>query len=182
MKEAPGAGGAAIRDATVADAAALLDVYAPLVHHTAVSFEIDPPTVADFAGRIERAVARHAWLVAEIGGRAVGYAYGGEHRVRAAYRHAVETSVYLDAAHHGRGIGTQLYGALLPRLAARGYCNAYAGITLPNVPSVRLHESVGFEPIGVFPRVGWKFDAWHDVGWWHLALRHTPPFAARSAI
>ena len=83
--------------------------------------------------------------------------------------------MYLDASHRGRGIGKQLYAALLPRLAARGFCNAYAGITLPNDASVRLHEAVGFEPIGVFRRVGWKFEAWHDVGWWHLALRDRPP-------
>jgi phosphinothricin acetyltransferase len=164
-----------IRDATAADAADLLAIYAPFVRDTAVSFEVEPPGAVEFAARIEASLARWAWLVAERGGRAVGYAYAGEHRVRGAYRYSVETSVYLDAAHRGDGLGSQLYRALLPRLAARGLCNAYAGITLPNEASVRLHERIGFEAIGVFRRVGWKFGAWHDVGWWHLPLREAPP-------
>lgn len=164
-----------IRDATPADAAGLLEIYAPFVRDTAVSFELAAPSVAEFAARIEASRARWAWLVAEERGRPVGYAYAGEHRVRGAYRYSVETSVYLDASHRGNGLGARLYRVLLPRLEARGFCNAYAGITLPNAASVRLHERVGFEAIGVFRRVGWKFGAWHDVGWWHLPLRETPP-------
>jgi L-amino acid N-acyltransferase YncA len=168
-----------IRDATGGDAAALLDIYAPFVRDTAVSFELEPPTVAELADRIATAVARRAWLVAEVGGRPVGYAYAAEHRVRGAYRYSVETSVYLAAAHRGRGLGARLYDALLPRLAARGYCSAYAGITLPNDASVRLHQAVGFAPVGVFRRVGWKLGAWHDVGWWQRTLREHPPAGGR---
>lgn len=174
MTTEPAAGALAIRDATPADAAALLGIYAPFVRDTAVSFELEPPAVADFASRIEAALGRWAWIVAVDGDRAVGYAYGGAHRLRGAYRYSVETSVYLDATHRGVGLGRRLYDVLLPRLVARGYCNAYAGITLPNEASVRLHEAVGFAPIGVFRRVGWKFGVWHDVGWWHRPLLERP--------
>ena len=139
-----------------------------------MSFEGEVPSVSAFAGRIEKALERWAWLVAEIDGRPCGYAYGGEHRTRTAYRYSTEISVYLDPRVHRRGIGRRLYERLFARLVERGYCNAYAGITLPNDASVRLHESMGMRSIGVFPRVGWKFGTWHDVGWWHVALREVP--------
>lgn len=167
---------ATIRAATAADAPSVLAIYSPFVRRTAVSFELEPPSVADVAGRIERALVRWAWLVAETErDGVVGYAYGGEHRARVAYRFAVETSVYLADSARGSGLGRRLYEELLSRLTARGYCTAYAGITLPNPASVRLHEALGFRVIGVFSRAGWKFDAWHDVGWWQLELRAAPP-------
>lgn len=165
----------AIRRADPGDAAALLAIYAPLVTDTAISFELTPPTEAEFAARIERALDGYDWLVAERAGAPVGYAYATAHRAREAYRFSVETSVYVATAARRGGVGGALYRALLRRLAARGYCNAYAGITLPNEPSVALHEAAGFEPIGVFPAVGWKFGRWHDVGWWHRRLRDAPP-------
>lgn len=163
-----------IRSATTHDAASLLAVYTPFVTATAVSFELSPPTVSEFADRIERAVEGWAWLLAEREGRAVGYAYGGPHRARAAYRWSLETSVYVAAEAQGQGVGSTLYKALMPRLAARGYCNAYAAITLPNEASIALHRRTGFEPIGTFKRVGRKFGQWHDVSWWQLKLRETP--------
>ena len=122
-----------------------------------------------------RALAGWAWLVAEDAGQVAGYAYATPHRSRGAYRWSVETSVYVAAAARGQGVGTQLYTALLPVLAEKGYCNAYAGITLPNDASVALHRRVGFQAIGVFRSVGRKFGAWHDVSWWHLPLRAEPP-------
>jgi phosphinothricin acetyltransferase len=163
-----------IRPASEADAAALLAIYAPFVERTAVSFETTPPDVAEFAARIRRSTAHWAWLVAECDGAVAGYACGSSHRERAAYRWSVETSAYLDPAYRRRGVGTALYRELFARLAARGYCNAYAGMTLPNDASAALHRSVGFEPIGVFRRVGYKFGAWHDVAWMQRRLRDTP--------
>lgn len=164
-----------IRSATEADAAALLAIYAPYVEHTAISFELTPPTVEDFAGRIRKALAEWAWLVAEVDGQCAGYAYGSAHRPRAAYRWSVETSAYVHPDYWRRGIGRALYGQLLEVLPARGYCNAYAGVTLPNAASVALHEDLGFQPIGVFTAVGRKFGAWHDVAWFERALRDRPP-------
>jgi L-amino acid N-acyltransferase YncA len=164
-----------IRPAIPDDAAAVAAIYAPFVEQTAVSFEETPPTSAEMAGRIAKAQSRWQWLVAEDRGIVVGYAYGSQHRDRAAYRWSVEVSAYVDAAHHRQGIGRALYNALLPELAAKGFCTAFAGITLPNDPSVALHAAAGFTPIGVFRSIGWKFGRWHDVGWYQRRLRDTPP-------
>ncbi len=154
-----------IRQADAADAPALLAIYAPFVLNTAVSFEATPPTVAEFEARIRKALDRWTWLVATIDGACAGYAYGSTHRERDAYRYSVETSVYVEPRFHRRGIARELYQALLADLGCRGYCNAFAGVALPNDASVALHRHLGFEPIGVFRAVGYKFDRWHDV-WW----------------
>jgi phosphinothricin acetyltransferase len=160
-----------IRAATPADAPALLAIYRPFVEETAVSFEVAPPTVEEFARRIEKALRDWAWLVAIEDGRPIGYAYGSSHRERAAYRWSVEVSAYVGTGFRRRGLGRALYTRLLADLAAQGFCNAYAGITLPNEGSVSLHRALGFQPIGVFPAVGRKFGKWHDVAWWHRPLR-----------
>ncbi|NKF22612.1 arsinothricin resistance N-acetyltransferase ArsN1 family B [Solimonas marina] len=163
-----------IRDARSADVAAMLAIYAPIVETTAISFEASAPSPGEFAARVDKYGNGWAWLVAEDGGELLGYAYGSPHRERAAYRWSVETSAYVAAAARGRGVGQQLYRALLARLAQRGYCNAYAGIALPNAASIGLHESVGFRAIGAFPSVGYKLGRWHDVAWYHQALRAAP--------
>jgi len=122
------------------------------------------------AGRIVAAQRTHAWLVLEDGGRVVGYAYGGPHKERAAYRWACEVSVYLETGRRRGGDGRALYEALLARLADRGFRVALAGMTLPNEASVGLHRALGFEPVGVYRRIGWKHGAWHDVAWAQRAL------------
>jgi len=165
-----------IRSATEADAAALLAIYRPFVETSAVSFETVMPTVDEFAARIAKALSGWQWLVAERNGRAMGYAYGGLHRERAAYRWSAEVSAYVDPRFHRQGIGRALYLRLFDDLASKGFCNAYAGITLPNDASVALHRSVGFEPVGIFQYVGRKFGKWHDVAWYQRALRDSPPF------
>lgn len=165
-----------IRTASEADAVALLEIYRPYVETTAVSFETVAPTVDELAARIAKAVAAWQWLVAERDGRIVGYAYGGLHRERSAYRWSTEVSAYVDPGHHRRGIARALYARLLDELAQKGYCSAYAAITVPNAGSIALHRSVGFEPIGVFRSVGRKFGRWHDVAWFQRLLRDAPPF------
>ena len=152
------------------DAAACAAIYAPFVRESAVSFEEVVPDADAFAARIAAMQATHPWLVAEVDGDVVGFAYGSPHRERAAYRWACDVSVYIDAAHHGRGIGRALYEELFARLRAQRIHVACAGITLPNDASVRLHESLGFEPVGIYRGIGWKAGAWHDVGWWQLRL------------
>ena len=166
-----------LRPAAGADAAALLDIYRPYVEATAVSFETVVPSIDEFAARIARTAAGWQWLVAERDGRCVGYAYGSSHRERAAYRWSVEVSAYVLPAHHRRGIGRALYLRLFEDLRRKGFCNAYAGIALPNEGSVALHRSVGFEFIGIFKAVGRKFDRWHDVAWFQRGLRDAPPSA-----
>ena len=164
-----------IRDARPEDAAALLDIYRPFVIDTTVSFELEPPTVGEFQRRIASAQSQWAWLVAECDGTIAGYAYASAFRTRAAYRWTTEASAYVHSAHRGRGIASALYRRLFEVLVAKGYCNAYAGIALPNDASVAFHKSLGFTPVGVFHRAGWKFGKWHDVSWWEVRLRDTPP-------
>jgi len=163
-----------IRQATEADAAALRTIYAPFVESTPVSFETVVPSVEEFAARIAKALSKWQYLVAEHDGEIAGYAYGSTHRERAAYRYSVEVSAYVDPRFHRRGIGSALYRQLFEDLSAKGYCSAFAGITVPNDASVGMHRSVGFEDIGVFKRIGWKFDRWHDVFWMQRTLRERP--------
>jgi phosphinothricin acetyltransferase len=161
-----------IRDADPArDGAGCAAVYAPFVTDSATSFEEKAPGAEEFARRIERTSKTHPWLVAERDGGVVGFAYGCPHRERAAYRWAADVSVYVSPEHRRRGIGRDLYGSLLPLLVRQGLHVACAGITLPNEASVALHESFGFRPVGVYPRIGFKRGEWWDVGWWELELR-----------
>jgi L-amino acid N-acyltransferase YncA len=160
-----------IRDADPArDAAACAAIYAPHVEGSAVSFEEQAPGEAEMAARIERYGASHAWLVAEREGQGVGYAYGTAFNERPAYRWSTSVSVYLAEDARGQGVGRSLYNALFKRLRERGFRMACAGITLPNPASVRLHESLGFELVGVNREIGWKQGAWHDVAWYQLEL------------
>jgi len=172
-----------VRSATPADAAATLAIYTPFVTDTVISFEETPPELMEWRGRIQRAMGRLPWLVLEIDGVVRGYAYAGLHRARAAYRWSVDVSVYLAPDARRQGHGRRLYAALFSRLRALGYINAFAGVTLPNPGSVGLHEAMGFEPVGVYPAVGYKHGAWHDVGWWSLRLQEpdAPPTEPRSA-
>jgi phosphinothricin acetyltransferase len=160
-----------IRFADESFAAAIAEIYRPVVESTAISFETVPPDRSEMARRIVDTTREHPWLVCEIGGRVAGYAYATKHRVRSAYRWSVDTSVYVDESFRQGGVGRGLYGSLFGILSAQGYFNAYAGIALPNAASVGLHEAVGFKKIGVYQRVGYKFDEWRDVGWWQLELR-----------
>lgn len=163
-------GSRVVRDATSADAPACAAIYAPYVWETAVSFEAEPPDVAEMAQRIAAAQAGHAWLVLEDESGLLGYAYGGQFKSRQAYRWACEVSVYLGVGRQGAGAGRQLYEALLPRLRERGYRSAAAIMTMPNPASAGLHRAFGFEQVGLWRRVGWKFDAWHDVAELQLDL------------
>ena len=153
------------------DASGCAEIYAPFVRETAISFEEQPAGAAEFVDRITETSRRYPWLVAEDDGRVVGYAYASAHRARAAYRWAVDVAVYVAADQRRKGVGRALYEALLGLLASQGFQIACAGITLPNPASVALHEAVGFTPVGVYRRIGWKAGAWHDVGWWQRELR-----------
>jgi L-amino acid N-acyltransferase YncA len=159
-----------VRLASTDDAPACAAIYAPYVRDTAITFETDVPTDAEMAQRISSANRTHAWYVAQDAGRVVGYAYGGPHKARPAYRWTCEVSVYLEPGRRRGGAGRRLYQTLFEHLAGRGYRTAVAGMTLPNEASVGLHRAMGFEPVGVFRNVGWKLGAWHDVAWAQRAL------------
>jgi phosphinothricin acetyltransferase len=159
-----------IRMATLDDAAAIAGIYRPIVESTAISFEVVAPDVDEVRHRIREVTASHPWLVCERHGVVAGYAYAAKHRARAAYQWSVDTSVYVDEKFRRSGIGEALYRSLFAVLTAQGYANAFAGITLPSPASVGLHERVGFTPVGVYRRAGYKLGAWHDVGWWQRPL------------
>jgi phosphinothricin acetyltransferase len=159
-----------VRNAGADDAAACAAIYAPYVTDTAISFETEAPSVAEMAQRIATAGRTHAWLVLEEDRQVVGYAYGGPHKSRAAYRWSCEVSVYVDRARHRGGAGRTLYEALFTRLIERGYRTAVAGMTLPNPGSEGLHRALGFEPVGTYRRIGWKHGTWYDVAWVQRSL------------
>jgi L-amino acid N-acyltransferase YncA len=160
-----------VRPATADDAAAIADIYAPIVRETTISFEAEPPAAAEIGRRMTADPVPLPWLVAETAREVAGYAYAAQFRSRQAYRWSVETSVYVAASARGRGAGRALYSRLLAELHTLGYVSAFAGIALPNDASVRLHEAAGFTRVGIFPAAGYKHGRWVDVGWWGIELR-----------
>ncbi len=171
-----------IRLATESDAGEISAIYAPVVRETIISFETEPPSPDEMRRRIVNTLGHFPWLVYERDGRVAGYAYAATHRPRAAYQWCVDVSAYVHVDERRTGVGRTLYRSLISVLALQGYRNAYAGIALPNSSSVRLHESIGFTPVGVYRETGYKLGGWHDVGWWQLTLRErdkdpTPPLA-----
>jgi phosphinothricin acetyltransferase len=167
----PAAAAPQVRAASAADAARFCAIYNHYVTATTVSFEEEPVHDADMAQRIaDVGAAGLPWLVLELDGAIAGYAYASKWRARAAYRHAVESTIYLDAAHTGRGYGRLLYGALLDALRRRDLHVVIGGIAQPNAGSVALHERLGFRKVAHFTEVGMKFGRWVDVGYWELPL------------
>ena len=160
-----------LRRARPTDAPAIAAIYAPYVADGAVSFEMEAPDADEIRARIHACQDTYPWLVAEENAGAIaGYAYASQFRARRAYRFTVETTVYVAEGHHGRGVGGWLYDALIETLAAQGFTQAIAAITLPNEASRRLHEARGFVDAGVYRDVGYKLGAWRSVGLWQRAL------------
>lgn len=162
---------ATIRLATPEDAEAIRAIYAPIVRDTAISFEVEPPTLVEMQTRITQTLQHLPWLVCDLRGEVLGYVYASTHRARAAYQWSVDVTVYIHAEARRTGIGKALYTALLALLTRQGLAQCFAGITLPNPASVGLHESLGFQSIGVYRGVGYKLGSWHDVGWWQRGLQ-----------
>jgi L-amino acid N-acyltransferase YncA len=163
-----------IRLARESDAEAVAAIYRPWVEGTAVSFEVEAPGRDEMARRILASGSYAPWLICEGSDGVWGYAYASRHRDRAAYQWSVDVAVYVRADRQRRGVGQSVYQSLFALLRLQGFAAAHAGITLPNGASVGLHEALGFRRIGIYPAVGFKLGAWHDVGWWQLRLRETP--------
>ncbi len=159
-----------------ADAPAVAAIYRAAVENGVASFEADAPPPAAMSARMHGILERLPWMVAVDGAteRVVGYAYAGPHHERAGYRWSVDISVYVDPAHHGRGIARALYAELLAIVRRQGFVNAYAGVALPNAASVALHEAIGMSLVGVYRGVGYKFGAWRDVAWYGMRLTDPP--------
>jgi L-amino acid N-acyltransferase YncA len=168
---------ATIRVATLDDAEQMRSIYEPYCL-TPTSFELEPPSVDEMRQRIAKVLSAYPWLVFEQGGAIEGYVCASVHRERPAYRWSVDVTVYIRQEKQRKGIGRALYTSLFKLLVLQGYFNAYAGITLPNIGSVGLHEALGFQVVGVYRQVGYKCAAWHDVGWYQLRLQPFPPTPA----
>ena len=161
-----------IRTAKPEDAEKLLGIYKHYVENTAITYEIEVPTVDDFRGRIEKTLKKYPYIVAECDGKIIGYAYAGVLKGRAAYDHSVETSIYVDLNEKRRGTGTLLYNELEKRLAVIGIKNAYACIACPekddeylNHDSIKFHEKLGCTLVGTFHKCAKKFGRYYDMVW-----------------
>lgn len=163
-----------IRDARRSDVPAMLAIYAPFVEHTAVSFEYDVPTEAEFARRLEEHQAAFPWLVCEENGRVMGYAYAGRAFERAAYGWNAEISCYLAPELRGRGVGRRLYARIEEILTRLGYYKLFAVVTSANAPSVAFHRALGFRDAACFRNVGYKQGGWYDVLWLEKTLCDRP--------
>jgi phosphinothricin acetyltransferase len=160
-----------IRPALASDADAIAHIYNHYIRNTTVTFEETPVSAQEMATRIEEFdAASLPWLVLELDGHVVGYTYASKWKGRCAYRFSVESTVYLDPAHTGRGLGSSLHAALFAALRDKGMHVVIGGIALPNAASVALHEKLGLEKVAHFKEVGFKFERWIDVGYWQLKL------------
>ena len=161
-----------IRSATPDDAAEILDIYAPYVRDTAITFEYDVPSLDEFRQRIAGTLLKYPYLAAVYNGRIVGYAYAGPFKTRAAYDWAAELTIYLAPSAQGKGVGRMLYAALEEALRKMGILNLYACIGYPHIEdeyltrnSAEFHAHLGFEKVGEFHRCGFKFGRWYDMIW-----------------
>ncbi len=152
------------------------------IETTAIHFGTEPVTPGELRAGWEKYAGRYPFLVVELDGRFGGYAKAGVWRDRAAYQWTPEAGIYVETWTQGRGVGTALYRALLDELRGRGFHSVIGGITLPNEASVRLHERVGFVKVGHVRHAGWKFGAWHDVGFWQAMLTGDGPPREPGAV
>ncbi|MET9956963.1 N-acetyltransferase family protein [Streptomyces sp. NPDC006339] len=161
-----------VRAGTEGDLGALTTLYNHYVRETAITFDTEPFTPEQRLPwlRSHPEDGPHRLLVAQVADGILGYATSSAFRPKAAYATSVEVSVYLAPEAGGRGVGTLLYEELFRALAAEDVHRAYAGIALPNEPSVRLHARFGFRPIGTYREVGRKFGRYWDVAWFEKRL------------
>lgn len=172
-----------IRPAVRADVPAILNIYAPYIRETTITFEYDVPEITEFEARFDGICAHYPYLVWEENGKILGYAYADRAFARAAYAWDADLSIYLDTNERSRGVGSKLYGCLEEIMKNHGYHNLYALITGENAVSVRFHEKRGYEKLGVLKDSGWKFGKWLDVYWYGLRLRPAEhPGAAPEAF
>ncbi|HBV87168.1 MAG TPA: GNAT family N-acetyltransferase [Desulfosporosinus sp.] len=158
--------------ATKEDAEEILEIYAPYVTDTAISFEYHVPSVKEFAERITHIMKKYPYIVAIENNRIIGYAYASAFKERAAYDWAVETTVYLRQDCRGKGVGKKLYLALEEILRKQNILNLNACIAYTSTDNVYLtnasiyfHYQLGYKKVGHFTKCGYKFETWYDMIW-----------------
>jgi len=159
-----------IRRCTATDASAVARIYNYYIRETVITFEEEPVSDAEMERRISEITTRFPWLVWEDDEGVVAYAYAARWKSRAAYRHSVEATIYLDRNVTGRGIGTRLYAALIAELRRLDIHCVVGGAALPNAASVALHEKLGFTKVAEFAEIGRKHGKWVNVAYWQLIL------------
>ena len=161
----------AIRSGIERDVKGVLEIYAPYVKSTAVSFESQVPGIHEMWQRMEQAQEKFCWLVCIHEGKVVGYAYTSLHRSRAAYQWSCESSVYTSLEYRKMNMAGALYNALFEIAELQGYHTIFAGMTVPNPASRAFHLSMGFTPVGEYANVGYKFDSWHNTAWYQKTIK-----------
>jgi L-amino acid N-acyltransferase YncA len=159
-----------VRLATELDAAQIREIYSPNVLENAISFETEVPSIKEMKTRIQTFLQKYPWIVCVVNGEIAGYVYASKHRDREAYQWSCECTVYMNNSFKGKGIGKELYQLLFQILKLQQFRNVYGVITLPNQPSVAIHESCGFKHFATYENIGYKFGKWHSVGWWKLQI------------
>lgn len=170
-----------IRLATPADAEACLQIYAPIIKHTAISFEALVPSIAEFSERIAKVSSFYPFLVWDEGGEVLGYVYATRYRDRAAYDWICESAIYVAKQAQGKGIGKQLYSKLFDCLRTMNIVSVVGGIRSGS-PSAEFHQRMGFMPVGKIPFAGHKFAEWHDVEFWQFMLFDPVPLSPAQVI
>lgn len=170
-----------IRIATPADAAELLDIYAPYVEETAITFEYTVPSLEEFRTRITKTLQNYPYIVVQKENEIVGYAYTGSFKGRAAYDWSVETSIYMKKTAKGQGYGKKLYQVLENLSKAQHITNMNACIAYPDAEdayltkdSVRFHEHMGYQMVGTFHNCAFKFGRWYHMVWMEKMLGEHP--------
>ncbi len=148
------------------DAAEITEIYRPYVEDSIVSWEFQAPEEGDFLHKINNWNPNYPWIVCECNGQVAGYAYAAEHRDRIGYQWCVEGSIYVHPNHRKKSLGKSLYTALFDLLKLQGYHVVLAIISVPNIPSVALHESLGFTKTASFENIGFKYDQWQSSEWY----------------
>jgi L-amino acid N-acyltransferase YncA len=170
-----------IRDVQGHDVAAICSIYNYYIENSVTTFEEQTVSISEMKKRIKESTKELPWLVCEEKSSVLGYAYASKWKSRCAYRYSAESTVYLSKMSVGKGIGTQLYEALIGRLRSLSLHSVIGGIALPNPASVALHEKMGFEKVAHFKEVGWKMNRWIDVGYWELIIQNTEQGTAADA-
>lgn len=159
-----------LRHVTPQDSTSICKIYNHYIRESPATFEEVPIAPEDMRQRIVGATREYPWFVCEEDGVVLGYAYGRKWHERAAYRHSVEASIYLDPLAVGKRKGSALFEALLAELRKRQFHTVIGGVALPNEASVALLQKFGFRQVAQYSEVGYKFGRWIDVGYWQLLL------------
>ena len=152
-----------VREATAADQRVILDIYNQAVLHSTATFDLEPRTWEEHQRWAEEHAPPYHVLVATVGDTVAGWGSLSPFRVKPGYRFTAENSVYVHEDFRGRGIGGALLEQLIEAAQRGGLHSIMALIDGDNSVSVRLHERFGFQHVGRFPEVGFKFGRWLDV-------------------